>query len=262
MKHLEISHSGSFLRRIRQSLVIYVLFASFSLFAQKKVIHQELLWYGYYNTLKINANWTLNSEIQERQFINPSAQHQLVFRTGIQRKLIENWNASVGMTLFLQSPQDPESESHLMVPELRPNIGFDNKQQLSFLTVSHRYKVEARFFHDVENNALAGGYRYSNIRIRYQLGLDIPIFKKKNKEDLISVKLKDEIMVNAGSKIVRNTFDQNRFSLGLQYCVDPYFSFEVGYMNWFQQRTSGVDYYDRDIVRLSLFHTITLKKKQ
>ena len=122
--------------------------------------------------------------------------------------------------------------------------------------------MEARFFHDVENNALAGGYRYSNIRIRYQLGLDIPIFKKKNKEDLISVKLKDEIMVNAGSKIVRNTFDQNRFSLGLQYCVDPYFSFEVGYMNWFQQRTSGVDYYDRDIVRLSLFHTITLKKKQ
>lgn len=262
MKHLEISHSGSFLQRNKQLFWVYVLFVSFPLWAQKKVTHQELLWYGYYNTLKFNENWTLNSEIQERQFVNPSAQHQLVFRTAIQRKLIENWTTSVGMMLFLQSPQDSYSESHLMVPELRPNIGFENKQKISFLTLSHRYKAEARFFHDVENNALAGGYRYSNIRIRYQLGLDIPVLKKKNKEDLISVKLKDEIMFNVGSKIVRNTFDQNRISLGLQYCINPYFSFEVGYMNWFQQRPSGVDYYDRDIVRLSLFHTITLKKKQ
>lgn len=262
MKHLGISHSGSFLQRNKQSFWIYVLLVSFPLMAQKKVTHQQLLWYGYYNTLKCNENWTLNSEIQERQFINPSAQHQLVFRTAIQRKLIENWAASVGMTLFLQSPQNPESESHLMVPELRPSVGFDTKQKISSLTLSHRYKVEARFFHDVENNALVGGYRYSNIRIRYQLGLDIPVLKKKNKEDLISVKLKDEIMFNAGSKIVRNTFDQNRISLGLHYCISPSFSFEAGYMKWFQQRTSGVDYYDRDIVRLSLFHTITLKKKQ
>lgn len=260
-KHLEILAIGSFLPIKRQLLWICLLFVAFSTFAQKKVTDQKLVWYGYYNTLKFNDNWTLNSEIQERQFINPSGQYQLLFRSNLSRKLIENWNISAGLAFFLQDPQDPESKSNLTVPELRPDIGFDSKQKLSFLTISHRYKLEARFFHDVEHDELVGGYRYSNLRFRYQLGFDIPIIKKETKEELISLKLKDEIMFNIGSKIVKNSFDQNRIYLGVNYKLNPAFSFEVGYMNWFQQRTSGVDYYNRDILRFSLFHTITLKKK-
>lgn len=41
--------------------------------AQKKVENQQLIRYGYYNSLKFNENWSLNSEIQERQFYNPTA---------------------------------------------------------------------------------------------------------------------------------------------------------------------------------------------
>ena len=32
------------------------------------------------------------------------------------------------------------------------------------------------------------------------------------------------------------------------------------YLNWFQQRPSGTDFYNRDIIRFSVFHTINLKK--
>ena len=117
MKHSEILHTGNFLRFTKRSGSVIALFVSCSLLAQKSVTHQQLLWYGYYNTLKINENWNVLSEVQERQFYNPTAQHQLVFRSNVQRKLIENWNASAGMTLFLQSPQDPEAESSLNVPE-------------------------------------------------------------------------------------------------------------------------------------------------
>lgn len=242
----------------RAKMIIFALFVSFSVLAQKKVKHQELIWYGYYNTLKFNEKWTLASEIQERYFINPSSQHQLVFRSNIQRKFIDNWCASVGITLFLQSPNDPYSESDLVVPELRPDIGFTNKQKLPFLTVSHRYKVEARFFHDVENNELVGGYRFSNFRYRYQLGFDIPILKRENKEKII-LKAKNEVMFNVGSKIVKNTFDQNRIYLAVNYTINPKISIEAGYMNWFQQQKSGVDFYNRDILRFSLFHNLSLK---
>lgn len=228
--------------------------------SQKKVEQQQLLWYGYYNSLKLNSNWVLNSEIQERQFYNPTAQHQLVFRSNLERKLVGEWNASAGMTFFLQNPNDPEAESNLTVPELRPDIGFNNKQKLGFLSVNHRYKFEARFFHDVENNQLVGGYRFSNFRMRYQLGLDFPLWKKEEKEKVV-VKVKDEVMFNIGSKMVNNTFDQNRVYLAVNYRWNNSFAFEVGYMNWFQQQKTGIDFYNRDILRLSIFHTIELNKQ-
>lgn len=239
-------------------LVIILLIPEF-LLAQKKVENQQLIWYGYYNNLKFNENWNLSSEIQERQFYNPTAQHQLVFRSNLERKVFGDWKASVGMTLFLQNPNNPNSESNLTVPELRPNIGFSNKQKLGFLTINHRYKAEARFFHDVENDQLVGGYRFSNYRLRYQLGLDFPIWKKEGNEKLL-LKIKDEIMFNVGNKIVKNTFDQNRVYVAFNYNLNASYAFEIGYMNWFQQQKSGVDFYNRDILRLSIFHTIDFKK--
>lgn len=241
-------------------LVIILMIPKFFL-AQKKVENQQLIWYGYYNNLKFNENWSLNSEIQQRQFYNPTAQHQLVFRSNLERKLIGDWNVSVGMTYFLQNPNNPNSESNLTVPELRPDFGFNHKQKLGFVTINHRYKAEARFFHDAENGELVGGYRFSNFRLRYQLGLDFPIWKQEGKEKLL-LKIKDEIMFNAGNKIVKNTFDQNRVYLAVNYKLNNSYAVELGYMNWFQQQKSGTDFYNRDILRLSIFHSIDLKKKR
>lgn len=239
-------------------LVIILMIPQFFI-AQKKVENQQLIWYGYYNTLKFNENWSLNSEIQNRQFYNPTAQHQLVFRSNLERKLIGDWNASAGLTFFLQNPNNPNSESKLTVPELRPDFGFSNKQKLGFVTLSHRYKVEARFFHDANNGELVGGYRFSNFRLRYQFGLDFPLWKQEEKEKLV-LKIKDEIMFNAGSKVVKNAFDQNRIYLAVNYKLNNSYAVEVGYMNWFQQQKSGTDFYNRDILRFSLFYTINFKK--
>lgn len=265
MKPLEILPIGRLFYKIntieKAAVLIVLLFFQLSVLAQKKIINQQLIWYGYYNTLSINENWNLKTEIQERQFINPSAQHQLVFRANIERKLVESWNASVGMTYFLQSSHNPDDASDLVVPELRPDIGFNNRREHSFMTVTHKYKAEARFFHDVKNNELVGGYRFSNFRLRYQLGFDIPLLKKENREKII-VKVKDEVMFNIGSKIVKNTFDQNRIYLGLHYVITPKLSIEAGYMNWFQQQKTGIDFYNRDIIRFSIFHNIALKNKK
>lgn len=262
-KLLAILHSGKSFQKInrgRTVILVVLFFFQLDVSAQKNVTHQQQLWYGYYNSLTFNEKWSLKSEIQERQFINPSAQHQLLFRTDLEYKLVKNWTALFGGAFFLQSPNDPHSESDLVVPELRPNIGFNNKKKGSSITVYHRYKAEARFFHDVANSELTGGYRFSNFRFRYQLGFDFPVLKKDNKEK-ITVKLKDEVMFNVGNKIVKNTFDQNRIYLALHYVVNSAISVEAGYMNWFQQQKTGVDYYHRDIIRFSLYHNLIVKNK-
>lgn len=43
--------------------------------------------------------------------------------------------------------------------------------------------------------------------------------------------------------------------------INTIFSLEARYMNWFQQRVSGVDSYNRDMIRIALFHAIFLKNK-
>lgn len=241
-----------------RKFLIFIFFSTF-LFGQKNVENQQLLWYGYYNKLQINQNWVLNSEVQERHFYQPLVQHQLVFRTNLDRRILDDINVSLGFVVFLQSPNDPESESTLMVPELRTDFGFNAKKKYKYFNVNQRFKVEARFFHQTENNELVGGYQFSNFRMRYQLGLDIPLIKKQDAEKLI-LKIKDEVMFNFGKNIVKNVFDQNRIYIGLNYPMDKNLAFEAGYLNWFQQRPSGTDFYNRDIIRFSVFHTINLKK--
>ena len=241
-----------------RKFLIFIFFSTF-LFGQKNVENQQLLWYGYYNKLQINQNWVLKSEVQERHFYQPLVQHQLVFRTNLDRRILDDINVSLGFVVFLQSPNDPESESTLMVPELRTDFGFNAKKKYKYFNVNQRFKVEARFFHQTENNELVGGYQFSNFRMRYQLGLDIPLIKKQDAEKLI-LKIKDEVMFNFGKNIVKNVFDQNRIYIGLNYLMNKNLAFEAGYLNWFQQRPSGTDFYNRDIIRFSVFHTINLKK--
>lgn len=259
MKHLEIFRLELFsvIKKIPELQLLILILAGHYSYGQKNVEHQKLVWYGYYNTLQINQNWKLFSEIQERHFINPVAQHQLVFRSNIDRKLINNWSAMLGMTLFLQSPQDPNSASDLMVPELRPSFGFATFEKVGRLKITHKYQLEARFFHNQEENKLTSGYTFSNLRFRYQIGFYYPILKIQSREKIL-LKIKDEVMLNIGNNIVKNTFDQNRIYMGFHFVVDSKLAFEIGYLNWYQQTNSGIDYFNRDILRFSVFHNLSL----
>jgi hypothetical protein len=49
----------------------------------------------------------------------------------------------------------------------------------------------------------------------------------------------DEIMINGGNKI-KNTFDQNRVYAAVQVGVSPVVALELGYLNSFQERASGL----------------------
>jgi hypothetical protein len=68
-------------------------------------------------------------------------------------------------------------------------------------------------------------------------------------------------MFNAGNAIVKNTFDQNRIYAAVQYGLNKSIAVELGYLNSYQRRANGIDYFNRDIVRLSIFHKIKVQKK-
>jgi len=245
----------------RLYLTLLATSIAFVLYGQptgRQVTHQQLVWFSYANTLTFAPKWFVISEIDERRFRNPDRQHQFLVRSHLHYVLGNNWDASAGFAYFLQSPHDPLATDRLVVPELRPHLQLDYKQPVGRLTITHRYRVEKRFFRNTANSRLSAGYT-SNYRFRYRIGLEYRLFELY-KQPLL-VKVQDEIHVNAGKQIADNRFDQNRIYAGLNYAVMQNFNVEVGYLKWFQQRPTGNQFYDRDILRFGINHKIDLKKK-
>jgi hypothetical protein len=240
-----------------RNYVFLTLLALFTLpvFSQKNIDHQSLVWTRYQLKLKIDDHWSASQELEERTFWFPWRQHQLVSRSMAQYQLGSGWNLGGGLTYFRQAlPQDAHKEVTYTQPELRPFLEVGYKQSLSEkFNVQHRYWSEMRNFKPENED-----FKYGNVRMRYKLEFQYQPTPK------VTIKAYDEIFINFGENIVYNKFDQNRIGASVQYMPLKNLGFELGYINWYQQRPSGVDFYERNIVRFTIHQTFNLRttKKQ
>jgi len=248
----------------KQLFIIIVLLLCDSHVAQKNITHQQLSWLGYFQQIKINEKVSISSDVQERFFIIPLQQHQLLFRTGINYKFPQtNWTTQIGGCLFIQQPHDPEATIRLNVPELRPHVQFIQQTKLGSKTkFEHRYRIESRFFQrtNPDRTELMEGYEFRNFRVRYRFSYERTILPI-NKQASLGVKIYDEIHVNIGEKIVTNLFDQNRFYVGIQFQINEHLGMDLGYLNWFQQRDNG-QFFNRNIIRMNVHHKIDFSGSQ
>jgi hypothetical protein len=126
------------------------------------------------------------------------------------------------------------------------------------ITLSHRYGLEERFFRRVNDEGkLIHGYDFV-YRFRYKLEGDVVLIKKETRKGALGLKLFDEMFLNFGKHVVKNPFDQNRFGGSLLYGLTKNFEIEAYYSNWFQQRSSGDEYFRRNVVRFTLHHYMSL----
>ncbi len=229
--------------------------------ASKNITTQRLVWAGYLGSCTFNDRWSVTLDVQERLFIDPAVQHVALFRPGVHRALGSGWDVAAGMSVFLQRTNDPDVTDGPAVPELRPHFEFNENTRAGKLRWNHRLRAEARYFHGVRDNELADGFAFGNFRVRYRLGMDVPLRRSTDgTRELLTLRLSDEVMFNAGRSIVYNIFDQNRIGAALQMPVHARCNLEAGYIHWFQQRASGSDLLVRHIFRLTLVHRIDLRK--
>lgn len=224
---------------------------------QKSLTHQNLWWAGYYNTLVFNDRWYLFTEFENRRFFEPSVQHQAFVRSHMHRVFSNGWDVSAGLAYFGTWPDNPEAENSIAVPEFRQHLEAIQRHNMGRISVDHRYRLESRFFRNVnaDRSELEPGYTFGAFRFRYRLQFVVPLWTLKNERPLV-FKVNDELHINIGEKIRYNVFDQNRFYLGLGHSILPNVFVEIGYLRWFQQRITGVDFFTRNIIRLSVFHRI------
>lgn len=224
--------------------------------SQRENIVQNLYWLRYANSIALlNPKLSVQFEAEGRRFFETNERHHFITHSRLHYRVDPQFNVGGGITYSRQSSQFPVREDNLVVPEVRlVQEGNYNIPVSKRVSIQQRLRIDNRFIRRNNGRELLEGY-YFNFRFRYRLQSSILLNKDLGKQPTI-LKISNEVMVNAGSRIVYNIFDQNRIYIGVEKRFSKSISGEIGYLNWYQQTASGSLFFDRNIIRTTLFHTI------
>lgn len=223
---------------------------------KKNIDQQTLTWIRYYNILPLSQKWSIHSEIDNRSFTNPIHENLWVLRIQARYRATKLIDLGGGFAYFNVNTQNPEIDPDFSVPEYRTQQDITLINDIAKITFHNRFQLEERFIHKANQEELLDGYTFS-FRFRYRLQSTFTLWEKEKRS--LKGTISDEVLFNFGKEIKKNTFDQNRIYLALRYHFNPNVGLELGYLKNFQRRASGVDFYDRDIIRLTLYHRINRK---
>jgi hypothetical protein len=253
-----LNHNLSACNQVAALLLVVLNLGGSRMLAQnKQVTNQDLYWVRYYAQWQLNSKLVCHNEIEERRFFTANTHHHLIIHSRLHYKFSTLLQVAAGFTYSLQSPHDPYATSQLTIPELRPVQEMTYTYPLTKqLNLQQRLRIDERFIHKNNGKELEEGYVF-NFRFRYRIQISYRLGNEETTKKLL-LKLSDELMVNAGKNIVYNYFDQNRLYVGAEKELTKNFSLEAGYLYWYQQRASGYEFYNRNIVRLTFYHKLNL----
>jgi hypothetical protein len=215
--------------------------------------HQQLVWFGYFATADVNAQWYTVGEFQERRWSETLDVHQRLWRAHVMRRLSPTVSVGAGFTYFLQGPQAPDAPHRPLVPEYRPHLQFEARQRAGQrLSFSHRTRLEFRAFSRTSGGEVVSGLDLAS-RLRYRFAADWRI--RTSPGPSVVLRASDELHLMFGDRSLSKPYDQNRLQLGAVIPAGRDVNFEVAYLWWYQQRESG-DWIDRDIARVIVHHRV------
>lgn len=192
-------------------LILTIALKGFSQNSYSEIIHDNMLWLGYYNTINFNDKWSLNSDAQFRTKNGIKNNSQALIRTGLSYKINNKIDITSGLAhfrFFITNERTRGEWRPWQEIKLTSNFGSEN--------LINRVRVEQRYIEGVIDSQPSNKYNF-NLRFRYRLDVKIPINKEKEEGKNFYLLVGNEIMVNAGENINSNYFDQDRLFVGLNY---------------------------------------------
>ncbi|MBZ4037062.1 DUF2490 domain-containing protein [Flavobacterium sp. 17A] len=223
---------------------------------QKNIDQQTLTWIRYYNIFPLSEKWAIHSEFDNRSFVNPVHENLFVIRSQARYRANKIMELGAGFAYFNVNTQNPYNDPDYSVPEYRAQQDLTFINDIAKITFHNRFQIEERFIQKADKTGLLNDFSFA-FRFRYRLQSMFTIWQKDKRS--IKGTISDEILFNQGKDNRNNTFDQNRIYFALRYHFNPNIGVELGYLKNFQRRSSGVDFYDRDIIRLTVYHKIDRK---
>jgi hypothetical protein len=208
-------------------------------------------WIRYQNQLLFSENISWSNEIDNRRFIDPDVQTQLIFHSRIHYK-VGRWDYAGGLTLSNAFSAEPEKPISHPTTEVRPVIEASYDIPYKKWSLHQRVRIDNRFFEENKYEDIFDGTEYT-MRIRYRVQARIPLLNKSSTSK-ISIRLAEEIMLNHRE----NTFDQNRIYLTGDFMINKKLSVEAGYIYIYQQRFGKEIFLERHVLRFSILQKIFL----
>lgn len=242
---------------VHRILLLLGFLAPIFVFGQdKKTEYTEQTWLGYLNQTRLTNRSGIWLDLQLRlndHFVKEPAITLLrgayVFYLNDQNRLAAGY---VYITQYANSGELPN------VPEHRLWQQFQWFEKKSWLSIMQYVRLEERFRRKVESGELTNEYSYSN-RVRYAMAFTIPLKGQPGEPKTPFIFINDELMINFGSEIINNYFDQNRFFVGLGYQFTKNLNAHVGYLNVFQQLPATGTFRHVDAIRLFVFHNLDFR---
>lgn len=216
------------------------------------IVKDNMLWLGYYNSIILNPKWSINSDIQFRTKNEVKNYSQALIRSDVSYKLKERITISIGIAHFRYFINNEKTRG-----EWRPWQELKLIDKIGKCKLIHRLRVEQRFNELVKNNEATNDYQF-NFRFRYRFDLRFPILKEKETGNNWYTLVGNEIMINAGSAIDYNYFDQDRLYVGLNYEINKKISLQLQYMHVWQQASNRLILNSNEVIRFNIYHTISL----
>jgi hypothetical protein len=187
-------------------------------------------WYNYFGDHNIgDGPWGLHFDAQVRRENLGLDQQQYLFQPGVNYKLNERFTLGGGYGYMRTYPYG-DFPVAAPVNEHRVWEQISTSTPLLSLNWNHRLRLEQRTIGNANN------YRYEN-RVRYRLLTTLPL--PCGKEGQYYLKAYDEIFINFGGNVAKNTFDQNRAYLAVGRKLSEHVKMEVGFMEQTLQHRNG-----------------------
>lgn len=244
----------------RPAFVSVLLVTGLLGFGQKKTTSVQQTWFSFNNQTRLTEKWGLWADFHLRTRENFFEDLSTgIARVGLMYYLKDNTKLTAGYAYVNHFPADAHPD--VSQPEHRPWQQIQWHNRYPRLRMMQWIRLEERFRRKIKDKGeLADGYNF-NYRVRYNMLLNFAFNKKPFAPKTISFAANNEWHLNFGKEIVYNTFDQNRFFVGMHYHTNAHDFLQVGYMYLYQQLASGNRYRYIHAARISYFQTLDFRRK-
>jgi hypothetical protein len=260
-KGLNIPHTPFPMKQFATILVLFtILVFSIQLTSAqlpvKEVNHQTQFWTSINSTSRISNRWAIIGDIHIRRNNGIQDPSFYLVRVAPQFAILPNFTVAAGYAHMWIAPTRSDWQAFVNENRIYQQAIFNTK--LGRTNLLQRIRNEQRWQQIIIDDKATGKWRFTN-RVRYLISVTIPV----SKNDWVPKPVvAEEILFHFGKPIVYNTFDQNRLFIGIRQKLSNNLSFDLGYMNVYQQKFSGFQYDMNHTMRFFFYYTPDFRKGQ
>jgi len=243
-------------RILATAIAVFIIAANTANAQEKSVARANQQWFQYYAQLKLNGKWSLLADGGYRWKDGFKESSQYIARTGVGYSIKPGVRLAAGLA-HLGFYTDGE----LVRIEFRPYQEVLLKRKIASLSLTHRYRIEERFFNYI--NSSSETPNSFNIRFRYSIMVAIPLFKLSKVQDdkAVILNIGNELFISAGQDIVHNVFNQNRLVISPSLKMSDQFTVSFTWNFQFASTSTPGQYVRTNVMWLQLKHKLNLASK-